>query len=81
MIFLYSQYNIYYLFYFLLDKLYASRYQALQLQYPAVVLSFFCEHLCLALKDFLRFGLLFFIFNFLSPKLTFLMLPVFGFLT
>ena len=55
-------------------------YQALQLQYLAFHLGPGVSHLCLALNDFLRAGLFFFIFIPGSPNPTFTTLPL-SFLT
>jgi hypothetical protein len=57
-----------------------NNYQALHDQKPGVVLSFFSEHLCLALNDFLFEGLSRLISILGSPKLTLTTLPL-AFLT
>jgi hypothetical protein len=53
----------------------------LQLQYEALVLSFFCEHLCLAANALRAFGLLIFALKPPEPNDTFLIRLVLGSLT
>ena len=50
----------------------------LQDQYDAFVLSFFCEHLCLAANAFLALGFLILALNPPEPNDTFLILLVLG---